>query len=220
MKILSPLFLISILSLLVACNGTTKTTETSNSTAEPTVNILTETRTTQYFTDEKVTAEAMTAILDAGRSASSGRNSQNWYFGAIINPEIIKEIGSAMPKRKGPPRKDKPSAPAKMIAKAQFSDAPAIIALASKSNNFALGLACQNMVIAAAELGYGSKIVTSGTDQLNKDDNRALLNIPDNMKVCVIVYVGVEDKAIAHGTDGITGASSRQPLEEVSTIVQ
>lgn len=219
MKFLKPLYLILMFGLLGACNGTTNTTESMKSPTQ-TIKLLTETRTTQYFTDQYVTIDDMRSILDAGHCASSGRNKQNWYFGAIINPEIIKQIGSTMSTRKAPHAKEQVSTDTKKIAKAQFSDAPAIIALASNSSNFSLGLACQNMVVAAAALGYGTKIVMTGTDQLNETANRELLNIPDNMKVCVIIYVGVEDTSVCDGIDGVTGASSRQSLEKVSTIIQ
>lgn len=224
MKILKSVLLVAIVSLLGACKGTTQPAETvaSVSPTEYTLDLLTETRTTQYYTNATVSAEDMSSILDAGRCASSGRNKQNWYFGAIINRDIIKEIGNTMPKRKAPPGKEKKATPTpgKVYAKAQFADAPAIIAIASTSSNFSLGLACQNMVIAASALGYGTKIVMSGTEQLNEDHNRTLLNIPDNMKVVIIMYVGVEDTDISKGTDGVTGASTRQALEKVSTIVQ
>lgn len=213
MKIINPLFLIVIVSLLAACQESTQSV-TSVSTTEYVLDLLTETRTTQYYTDVSVSAEDMNTILDAGRCASSGRNKQNWYFGAIINRDIIKEIGDTMPKRKAP------STQGKGHTKAQFADAPAIIAIASSSSSFSLGLACQNMVVAASALGYGTKIVMSGTAQLNEDHNRALLKIPNDMKVVAIVYVGMEDVSISKGTDGVTGASTRQSLEKVSNIVQ
>lgn len=224
MKLLKVLFPILVLVTvgIYSLSYKSQDDESPNLSAKATMSLLTDTRTTQYFTDDLVPIEDMTLILNAGRCAASGRNKQNWYFGAILNPVIINEIAGNIPKRKAPPGKEMHanSTQTKGPAKAQFADAPAIIALAANANNLTLGLACQNMVIAAADLGYGTKIVMSGTAQLNEARNRSLLNIPDDMDVIAVLYVGVEDTSIDYNADGVTGASTRLPLDKVSTIVE
>ena len=107
------------------------------------MNILTETRTTQYFNDERVPLDDINAILDAGRNALSGMNMQPWHFSAIINPTVIKKIAGSM--SMAPP----PGVPAPVASgtaasggsvtprpvtstaypKAGFADAPAAIAV-------------------------------------------------------------------------------------------
>lgn len=223
MKALRLSLFVLLASVLVSCNSTTAPLSDSKTDgAASTIKTLQETRTTQYFTDAPVPLSDMTTIVDAGRNASSGRNNQNWYFAAIINQEIIKEFASTLPKRKPRPAKEGQTAPpAAKLPKAQFADAPAIIALASpNSNDFSLGLACQNMVVAASALGYGTKIVMSGRDQLNTPKYMEMLQIPEGMKVAVVIYVGKEDTELIKNSDAITGASSRKPMQEVSIVIE
>lgn len=197
--------------------------------------ILTETRTTQYFSDDLVPLEDINMIMDAGRNASSGMNMQPWHFSAIIDQSIIKELAGSM--RMGPP--PGASAPASPSAvnpagntsllppsstthpKAGFADAPAAIAVAcTDGNQFAAGLACGNMVTAARAIGYGVKIVAGGVRELNSPENRTLLGVPDNMSIIAVLIVGTPDTSIDMTADGVTGASSRKSLSEVSTIVE
>ncbi len=218
--------------LIFGCKETTNTGEIEPQTdkKDTALSLLTETRTTQYFSDETVSVEDISIILDAGRNAMSGRNMQSWHFGTILNPNIIKEIASKMPQRMPPPPapKDTTNKAGSMLPptstaypKAGFADAPAAIALACTPNNtFDLGLATQNMVIAANAIGYGAKIVMGGAAQLNEPENRIMLEIPEDMNVVAILLIGKPDSSIDMTADGVTGASVRKSLEEVSTIVQ
>lgn len=222
------LLFVLLTPLLFGCNGMTSTNniDTDTSTNEHVLTILKETRTTQYFSDDSVSLKDITAIIDAGRNATSGRNKQPWYFGAIINQEIIKEIAGTSPMG-GPPPKiaDSPAERGPMPStypKARFADAPAAIALAcSENNTFSAGLACENMMIAATALGYGAKIVAGKATQLfEKSENREMLQIPDDMSVVAILFVGKPDSTIDMMADGVTGASDRKPLNEISIILK
>ena len=216
--------------LLFGCNGTVNTEDVDNYTSanEHVLSILKETRTTQYFSDESVPLEDITSILDAGRNATSRGNVQPWYFGAIINQEVIADIAASMPRR-GPPPADADTSIERTsmlppssteYPKADFSDAPAAIALACMPNTaFDVGLACENMVIAATALGYGTKIFMGGLEQFNNAQNRALLEIPDNMSVVATLVVGKLDTTVDMTADGVTGASVRKPLNEISTVI-
>ena len=64
------------------------------------------------------------------------------------------------------------------------------------------------------------KIVMGGAAQLNEPKNREMLQIPENMSTVVILIVGKPDSTIDMTADGITGASDRKPLNEISIIVQ
>ena len=222
------LFFILLTPLLFGCSETTNAPEviTSTSVNEQILTTINETRTTQYFSDESVPLEDITAIMDAGRNAMSGRNMQPWYFGAILNQEIIQGIASSMsmagpPPGYTPPEGTPPAPTSSAYSKAGLADAPAIIAIASDANNaFAAGLACENMVMAATALGYGAKIVMGGAAQLNEPENRELLQMPEDMSTVVILIVGKPDATIDMTADGVTGASDRKPLNEISIIVQ
>ncbi len=231
--LLNILFIL-LLTLLISCNGTNNTdlnrTDLQNSflSNERILSILNETRTTQYFSTDSVSTENMTAILEAGRNASSGRNMQSWFFTAILNQKIIKNLAEKMPMSPPPGFKDKPKETpsqlppsSKAFPKARFANAPAAIVIAGEPNNsFNLGLACENMVIAATALGYGTKIVAGGVNQLNTSDNKSLLGIPEEMNIEVILIVGKHDTKNDMTVDGITGASNRKPLYQVSKIIQ
>jgi len=250
-KIIRNFFYFLLFPLLFGCNGSTNTVgDTAAADAnESILSLLTDSRTMQYFSDEPVPLEDITAILNAGGSATSGMNMQPWYFGAILNQEVIQEIAGTIAMG-GPPPGAPGNAPAgappqgapgnppagapaagegasmlppssSAYPKAGFADAPAAIAIATDPNNaFSTGLACQNMVIAAEALGYGTKIMAGGAAQMNTEENRALLHIPDGMNVIAILIVGKPDTTIDMTADGITGASTRKPLDEISTIVE
>ena len=175
--------------------------------AESAVDLMIGTRTTQSFTDEAVPEADLRAILEAGLAAPSAINQQPWHFVAVTNKAVLDEIkGSAggFPggaPAGGKPEGDMPAPPQGMAggAKAGLGDSPVTIIVYmdgnSKSPNasFDCGLACENMLIAAKSLGYGAKIVSSPTRQLNGD---------------------------AEGVDGASGASVRSAIEEKVSFVK
>ena len=68
--------------------------------ADSAVDVILATGTTQAFTDEAVAPEDLETILRAGLSTESAINQQPWFFVAITDPEVMKELGgsgSAMP---------------------------------------------------------------------------------------------------------------------------
>lgn len=154
--------------------------------ADETINVILQTGTTQAFTDETVAEEDLKLILQAGLNATSAINQQPWFFVAVTNPEITKELsggmsfggkapegmpaGSFAPPQSGeapanmPPMGEMPAAPAASgAAKAAMGDSPVAIIIymnentASPNSSFDCGLACQNMVIAASALGYAPR---------------------------------------------------------------
>ena len=65
--------------------------------ADSAVDVIMNTGTTQAFTDEAVSAEDLETILRAGLSAASAINQQPWFFVAVTDQELMKEIaGSGM----------------------------------------------------------------------------------------------------------------------------
>ena len=61
--------------------------------AESTVDTILNTGTTQSFTQDAIPDEDIKTILQAGLSAASAINQQPWYFVAITNQDLMKEIG-------------------------------------------------------------------------------------------------------------------------------
>lgn len=228
--------IISILLVLVLLCGI--------ASAEEMTDLLVNSRTTQSFTDEAVPDEDLQTILEAGLAATSAINQQPWYFVAVTNQKIIDEIkGSsggfggapagdkpdgapAGGRPEGAPAGDMPAPPAGGMggAKAGLGDSPVAILIymdeGSKSPNasFDCGLACENMFIAAKSLGYGAKIVSSPTMQLNGDNHDALcekLGVDKSYTAVAVLLIGHEDEAV----DGTSGASVRSDISEKVSFV-
>lgn len=118
-----------------------------------------------------------------------------------------------------------PAAPAGgTSAKAALGDSPAAIIIyknegtPSPDASFDCGLACQNMVIAANALGYGTKIVSSPTMALNGDNHDALcekLGVDASYQAVAVLLLG----KTAEDADGATGASVRSVIADKVSFV-
>ena len=121
-----------------------------------------------------------------------------------------------------------PSAPASAGgsgAKAALGDSPAAIIIyrndgsKSPNANFDCGLAAQNMVIAAASLGYGVKIISSPTGVLNGANHDAIcekLGVDPSMQAVAVLLIGRADSTV----DAASGATTREPLETKTRIIE
>ena len=63
--------------------------------ADSAVDVIMNTGTTQDFTDEAVPAADLETILKAGLSTESAINQQPWFFVAVTNQDVMKEIGGS-----------------------------------------------------------------------------------------------------------------------------
>ena len=63
--------------------------------ADSAVDVILNTGTTQAFTDEAVSAADLETILKAGLSTESAINQQPWFFVAVTNKDVMKEIGGS-----------------------------------------------------------------------------------------------------------------------------
>lgn len=110
------------------------------------------------------------------------------------------------------------------MSKAGLTDAPlAIIVSCKAGSELDAGLACQNMSVAAQLLGYGSKIISSPTMALNganQAEYRELLSIPEDMSAVAVLLVGMEDTTVDESVDGYTGASVRNPLDDMVSYIK
>ena len=222
---------------------------TSSALADTAVDTIMNAGTTQAFSDEAVSADDLKTILQAGLAAASAINQQPWFFVAITNREVMDEIaGSGMgftppagaPGNGGAPANGGmpggasapggagsfPAAPAASGgAKAGMGDSPAAIIIyrndASKSPNanFDCGLAAQNMVIAAASLGYGVKIVSSPTMSRIGEKHDAIcekLGVDPSKQAVAVLLIGRADSTV----DATSSASTRDALEAKTSIIE
>ena len=212
--------------LMTACSDKTPVNEAGNDAAV----LLTEVKTTQYFTNENVPAEDITKILSAGVNAPSAMNTQPWHFTAITDSEVTRKIADAMSSMKPPamngnvPDKKPPEGKSdfsKAPDKAGIGDAPLTIVISCEEGSEpSAGLAVQNMSAEAQILGYGTKILTSPTMALNgenRDEFKELLSIPEKQSVAVVLLVGKVDAK--DGADALSSASSRNSFDDMVTII-
>lgn len=97
----------AILSFFLSISACTNNTST-NDTAKygDAAKILTEVKTIQFFTDEKITDEDIEKILSAGVNAPSAMNTQPWHFTAVTDEETQNKLAGAMGSMKPPATKD------------------------------------------------------------------------------------------------------------------
>ena len=186
--------------------------------------------TTQAFTEDAVSEDDLNLIVQAGLSTASAINQQPWYFVVITNPDVMTEIAqSAKPSGTGSPSADLQGSAMSATTstgseKGSLGDSPAAIIVymnegtASPNASIDCGLACQNMVLAAASLGYGTKIVSSPTMALNGDDHDALcekLGVDAAYQAVAVLLIGQADQQ----ADAQSGASTRNTIEEKVSFV-
>lgn len=68
---------------------------TAAAVADPVIDTIMAAGTTQAFTDEPVSEDDLTLILQAGLSAASAINQQPWYFVAITDRETMSQLGGS-----------------------------------------------------------------------------------------------------------------------------
>lgn len=146
------------------------------------------------YADEPVDDEVKRAVLDAGRLAASGKNSQHWRFVLVDEPERLEELADA-------------SSTGGWVAGADF----AVAVCTDPSYTYAgidAGRAVTHMQLLAWERGVGSCIYT--LDARDTPDARELLGVPDEYDLTLIAGFGYPDREIE-------GVKSREPLERVAS---
>ena len=123
---------------------------------------------TRKFKTDQLSRELIDQVLDAGRYAPSGGNTQLTHFMVITNQDVLNELVTLVQEEYGKMPIIENTLPymvniIKMSAEGKFVfnyGAPALIVLASQAsyaNNFAdVSCAMQNMMLACNELDLGS----------------------------------------------------------------
>ena len=133
-------------------------------------------RSIRKYTQEPVSEEQVTQILEAGRWAPSRGNSQPWKFIVLNDNQIRKELAEAIP-------------PGKFLAQAAQGIAVVVSPKSSKHPEQEGAAAIQNMLLAAHALGLGTCwISVHGTDCEEKA--KTILQVPDDEWLLSVVSVG------------------------------
>jgi nitroreductase len=143
------------------------------------------------YQDRPIPDEVVTRILEAARLTGSSRNKQLWDFVVVRNKETLKTLGSLA--STGPYIAD-----AAMAIAVVVPDAPVGYMDGAR--------ATQNMMLAAWEEGIGSNWVGN----MNNDEVRRLLNVPQEKMVLNVIPFGYPDKPVG------AGRKERKPLAEVA----
>jgi nitroreductase len=145
-------------------------------------------RSVREYTGESIHQKDIERIVDAGRMAASGYNRQPWEFIVVTDREMIEKL---------------------KVASEWMDKAAAIIAVAlDPTTRYWLedgSAAVENMLIASTALGYGSCWL-EGYTLPREEEFKAMLGIPDQMRLLTLVPIGVPVK---------WPTKEKRPLEEV-----
>jgi nitroreductase len=129
-------------------------------------------------------------ILDAGRRAPSGRNTQPIEFIVVRNRETIEKLASAQ---------------------GCIADVSTLVLVAADPEKSEFWLediaaATTNMLLAIAALGYGS-VWIEGTLLRAEADHKQAVGVPDNMRLMVALPIGAPKEAPRQ--------AEKRPLEDI-----
>ena len=131
------------------------------------------------YTEEPVSRDALTRILEAGRLAPSAKNRQSWRFVAITDSETRSGLQDAA------------------FGQEYVGKAPVVIALCTTNIEYKmpngqlsypidLSFAASFMMLQASHEGLGSCLVTT----FREDDVKSILTVPYSMRVVMLLAVG------------------------------
>ncbi|MDY6964359.1 MAG: nitroreductase family protein [Halobacteriota archaeon] len=149
-------------------------------------------RSIRRFTDYLVTDDEIKEMIEAARWAPSWANTQSWEFIVVRDKKIIEDV-TATYSEKNPATKCSNSASVLIVACAK-KDISGYKKEEKKTKfsdwfMFDLGMAVQNLLLRAHELGLGSVVV----GLLDHDACRKVLGVPDEYEVAVVVPIGRPD---------------------------
>ncbi len=158
-------------------------------------------RAVRQYTDQPVSDEIITRILEAGRWAGSAKNVQPWIFILVQNRETLKRLAAC-------------GDYASHLPAAAFA-----IAVAGEpmlSLGFDSGRAIENMMLAAWGEGVGSCIASMH----RQADAKRVLEMPERLNLVQVVAFGWPQPNVEPMIEGkplrvALGRTGRKPLAEI-----
>jgi len=150
-------------------------------------------RSIRKFTDYQVTDEEINRLLEAARWAPSWSNTQCWEFIIIRDRELIKKVTDTF--SEGNPGRKASESASVLIAFCAKSDVPGFKEGKKRTKfdswfMFDLGLAMQNIMLTAHDMGLASVVVAS----IDHDKCAELLNVRAPYELVGILPVGQPDE--------------------------
>jgi nitroreductase len=141
------------------------------------------------YKPEKISKEKIDILIEAGRLAPTGANKQKYKLVIVDNEDIKKRLGVAC------------------NGQTFVGTASHVIAGTVdpdwKWNQVDLAIVFEHIVLEAQELGFG----TCWIGAFNDKEVKQILEIPENVKLVVLLTIGIPDEPAKH--------SSRKSAEEL-----
>lgn len=142
------------------------------------------------YRQQAIAKETVIQIVEGARLTGSSRNTQQWNFVVVHDPETLKELGKRA--STGPYIADAPLAIAVVVP-----DSPVGYIDGTR--------AAQDMMLVAWEAGIGSNWVGN----VNNEAVKELLNVPRELMILTVIPFGYPAQEIG------TGTKDRKPLQEI-----
>lgn len=169
------------------------------------IKTIKERRAVRNFEDRPVPDDVLQTVLEAVQWAPSWANTQCWEVVVVKDPEVKANVQEAVPKN-NPSRKSIVNAPVVLAMCARLKDSGYKKGEATTKFGdwfmFDLGLACQNLSLAAHALGLGSVMM----GLYDHDKAAEALKIPEGYELLVLIPMGYPSK--------IPSPPNRRAIEE------
>ncbi|RLB66413.1 MAG: nitroreductase [Deltaproteobacteria bacterium] len=164
-------------------------------------------RSVRKFKDQEVDNETLQKIIEAGRYAPSWANTQCWEFIVVRDPSLKEQLAQTLPEG-NPARKSVTRAPVVLAILGQHERSGFYKGQAATNKGdtwfmYDVGLASQNMSLAAHSLGLGSVIL--GLFDAAKAEE--VLSVPEGVSLVALMPLGYPEKVPS-------AAPPRKPLCE------
>lgn len=141
----------------------------------------------RHFTAQKPTDQQINLLLQAAMAAPSAVNRQPWAFIVVDDPELLRQIGEALPNSRVQNGAQVAIVPCGDLTKTMDGEAREFWIHDTSA-------ATQNILLAAHAMGLGAvwTAVQPGADRIAA--TRAILNIPEHLIPLCIIPVGYPDE--------------------------
>lgn len=137
-------------------------------------------RSIRKFTEQAVSKELVTRLLEAGMAAPSAANGRPWEFVAVTDPGVMAEVRAALPGHYNG------QAAIAVCANLALASSPASERFWQQD----LGAATENILIAAAGLGLGAVWTGGYPAQERMEIIRRVLQIPEGVIPMCLILIG------------------------------
>jgi nitroreductase len=161
------------------------------------MDIIRSRRSTRKYEERDVPPEAVSTLLEAARWSPSWANTQCWEIVVVRNRAVKEQLQATLPPKGNP-------------ARSAILQAPVVLALCGRLKcsgyykdqattkfgdwfMFDLGIACQNIALAAHALGLGTVVV----GLFDHEKARTVLKVPAGVELVALIPLGYPAKVSA-----------------------